>query len=306
MKTIDKTQLAKAEHFIWLSARVLERVRFEHLFKGGPREPVLMALRAYQNPDGGFGQAIEPDFRGPVSQPLGVDFAFKILEEIELPDEAVIQAALGFLTKITAPDRGLPNTLPNVADYPRAPWWGVPDKVVGCILPTGAVVASLLQWRIGHPWVEGAISYCWPAIDALIERAKVAEGHRARIQITYEARAAVQFLDRAPDRARAEEVATALHDALERAGMIERQVAPAVEIGLPLDFAPHPDSVARRWFDDTVIEKHLDAMVAAQGNDGGWTVPWPIWTPITEYEWRGVLTVERLRTLRAYGRFASG
>jgi hypothetical protein len=31
-------------------------------------------------------------------------------------------------------------------------------------------------------------------------------------------------------------------------------------------------------------------------------VSWDTWTPITEPEWRGHQTVERLKTLRAYGR----
>jgi hypothetical protein len=31
---------------------------------------------------------------------------------------------------------------------------------------------------------------------------------------------------------------------------------------------------------------------------------WAYWTPVTEFEWRGFLTVSRLLTLRAYGRLA--
>jgi hypothetical protein len=302
MKKLDKDRIAKAEQFMWVSARVLERVRFDHLFNGGPREPVLAALRAYQNPDGGFGQAIEPDFRGPVSQPLGVDFAFKVLEEIELPDPTLIQAALGFVTKVSAPDGGLPNVLANVADYPRAPWWAAPDKVAGCLLPTAGVAASLLRWKIQHPWLEGAMAYSWSALDLLMERAKRANGRLERLQVAYEARATLPFLDQVPDRVRAEKSATALHSALDSAGLIAKEPDPGVEAGLPLDFAPHPNTLARRWFDEALIERHLDALVEAQAKDGGWTVPWLIWTPVTEHEWRGILTVERLKTLRAYGR----
>lgn len=72
----------------------------------------------------------------------------------------------------------------------------------------------------------------------------------------------------------------------------------------PLDFAAGPDGFGRRLFDDEVIERHLDALVDAQAEDGGWTVNFLIWTPITGHDWRGVSTVDRLKTLRAYGRFA--
>jgi hypothetical protein len=52
-----------------------------------------------------------------------------------------------------------------------------------------------------------------------------------------------------------------------------------------------------------VIEAHLDALVDAQGEDGGWPVPWPVWTPATGPEWRSWITIGALRTLRANGRW---
>jgi len=302
MKTLTQTQFASAESALWLSARVLERVRFECLFQAGPRERVIAALRGYQNLDGGFGQGIEPDFRGPVSQPLGVDFAFKVLEEIQTPDPAIIESALRFLTRVTAADGGLPNVLANVAEYPRAPWWVAPTEIRGCLLPTAPIAGLLLAWKVEHPWLDAAVAYCWPAIDTLMQRAKTATERFPRIQVAYEARATLPFLDHAPDRARAERVAKALHESLTNAGMISLEPNPAAEASLPLDLAAHPNTLARRWFDDTVIERHLDALIDSQEKDGGWGVPWLIWTPVTSFEWRGISTLERLKTLRAYGR----
>jgi hypothetical protein len=74
------------------------------------------------------------------------------------------------------------------------------------------------------------------------------------------------------------------------------------EVHFPLEFAPRPDSIGRRLFDDATIERHLDALVAAQQPDGGWTFSFPVWTPATEAEWRGVVTFENVTTLRRYGR----
>src|SRR5689334_13066678 len=51
-------RLAKAQEFIWLHARLLERNLFAYLFANGSKEPVLAALHAYQNEDGGFGNAL--------------------------------------------------------------------------------------------------------------------------------------------------------------------------------------------------------------------------------------------------------
>ena len=39
----------------------------------------------------------------------------------------------------------------------------------------------------------------------------------------------------------------------------------------PLDFAPNPDSITRRLFDEATIEAHLDHLAGSQADDGGWT-----------------------------------
>ena len=70
----------------------------------------------------------------------------------------------------------------------------------------------------------------------------------------------------------------------------------------PLDFAPLPDSIARSLFDDATIAAHLDHLAAAQRDDGGWMFNWMSWSPAAEADWRGFLTVDALRILRANGR----
>ena len=78
-----------AEHFIWLTARVIDQRRFAYLFGDGTADGVLAALDAYRNPDGGYGWALEPDGRGPVSQPIHVLTALEILDEIGRVDPTV-------------------------------------------------------------------------------------------------------------------------------------------------------------------------------------------------------------------------
>ena len=99
-----------------------------------------------------------------------------------------------------------------------------------------------------------------------------------------------------PDRERAE-------SALERAEAAIRKIAtldpdaPGEAHG-PLDFAPSPDSLARRLFDDATIAAHLDHLAAGQQDDGGWTFNFPAWSPAQEADWRGSFTVDALDTLR--------
>src|SRR5690242_20846862 len=65
-----KNLFERAEEFIWHNARLLERRLFDFHFRSGSSQAVLSALRAYQNEDGGFGNALEPDIRCPESQPV--------------------------------------------------------------------------------------------------------------------------------------------------------------------------------------------------------------------------------------------
>lgn len=53
--------LARAERFVWLTARVLEQRLFAHHFRDGAPGPVETALDAYRNDDGGYGHGL----RGP-------------------------------------------------------------------------------------------------------------------------------------------------------------------------------------------------------------------------------------------------
>lgn len=68
-----------------------------------------------------------------------------------------------------------------------------------------------------------------------------------------------------------------------------------------LDWAPHPGSYARKFITDSDLQNHLTALVGQQQEDGGWPISWPLVSPGAEAEWRGYMTVERLKTLRAYG-----
>ncbi len=64
--------LAAARSFILGNARLLDRHRFAFRFEGGRADDVVTALRPYQNADGGFGHALEPDLRGAESEPVPV------------------------------------------------------------------------------------------------------------------------------------------------------------------------------------------------------------------------------------------
>jgi hypothetical protein len=282
--------LSTATDFIWRTARLLDRRRFAHLFLEGDRQAVLAALRPYQNPDGGFGNGLEPDIRGPISQPIPTWTALCILDEAEAFDDPMVARACDYLLSITTAEGGVPFALPSVRDYPRAPWWEADAQPPAALNPTAAIAALLHKHGIAHPWLSGATDYCWRTLDALGETSP------------YEMRAVFPFLDFAPDRSRAEAAFARVGPKILEQKLVALSPTTADDTHSPLAFAPRPQSLARRLFSDEVIEAHLDALAAAQQEDGGWPINWLAWNPAAALEWRGAVTIEALTTLRAYGR----
>jgi hypothetical protein len=296
--TVDR---AAAEAFIWRTARLLERHRYAYHFRGGDPARVLAALLAYQNPDGGFGNALEPDFRGVDSQPVLVHGALRVLDEIGQCRGPLGQQVCDYLASVTAPNGGVPAVLPSVREYPRAPWFNVDDAPPGSLLPTAGIAGLLHKNRVEHPWLDRATSFCWQAIAALEDTHP------------YEVEFCVTFLNNAPDRERATREADRLGRLVRERKLValdpdrqdEAQIPPgyaAGEVHTPLDYAPTPASLARRWVSDEEITRHLHALEEAQGEDGGWYFNWRDWNPATTLEWRGMITLETLLKLRAYGR----
>ncbi|GGS93461.1 hypothetical protein ACFFV7_21925 [Nonomuraea spiralis] len=281
MDTLDR-----AAQFLRLHGRLIDRLRFEALFAGGSRERVLDALRCYQNPDGGFGNALEPDLRGAGSQPQPVEVAFWILDELDAFDSPMVAAACDYLSGITAAGGGVPFVLPSVRDTPRAPWWQTADDPPGNLNPTAAIAGLLHKHGVTHPWLGPATDFCWSRVAHLTETSP------------YEARALLVFLEHVPDRERALAEFARLREAVLATVTFDPHAEGAVHH--PLDLAPAPSALP--LFDAATLDTHLDVMEAAQTPEGGWLPNWAAWTPLVLHEWAGYLTVQRLRTLRAYGR----
>jgi hypothetical protein len=299
---LTEANLDATRNFIWRNARVIDRRRFAYLFENGDAQPVVDALRAYRNADGGFGHALEPDGRGPDSQPLHSNVALQLLDETGRFSDPLVAQLLDYLVSVTAPDSGLPSFVPTEHEYPHAPWWSVGDGTPrGSLLPMAGIVGLLLKNGVRHPWVEAASAFCWNAIRSI------------EVTHPYEVEFALGFLDHAPDRQEAERQAARLGELVREQRLVVLDPATATpdmtspgyspgEYHFPLNYATRPTSLARRWFSDDVIAHNLDLREQAQLDDGGWMFNWGQWNAATTLEWRGSITIDTLAMLRAYGR----
>ena len=281
--------LDRAADFMWRNARLLERAIFAHVFLGGPAESVTAALRAYRNPDGGLGNALEADIRAPMSLPLHCESGLRALHAAGVRDQPLASGICEFLASVAEPDGRVEIATTDIRGYPRAAHWENPSFGGDSLNPTAGLVGLLWYQGAGHPWLARAAEWCWRRVERPLDDA-------------HEIATALRFLEHAPDRSRAQKVAIRIAGNCDRAKWYLKDAAFPDYGVTPIQLCPRPDSIVRAAFADGLIQAHLDRLASLQQSDGGWPITWQAPGPGAALEWRGTVTLEALISLRAYGR----
>jgi hypothetical protein len=208
-------------------------------------------------------------------------------------DREMLGRAADFLGRTSAEaDAGgaVPLAFPVIEGFPRAAHWSEWTYEPG-LNPTAGLAGLLHRLDFAHPWRDAATRYCWDAL----ENGPLPDEVHALAEV-------LGFLAYVPERARAEKLAAAAVDHLSTVPMFHLD-PDSPGYGLtPLHIAPAPDSPWRTLFSDAQIDGHLDHLAAAQEPDGGWPVTWEPPSAASALAWRGIVTLQALRTLTAYGR----
>jgi hypothetical protein len=309
VKLLGHSQQQAASHFLLQAARAVERTAYRIDFEGAPSWPLFDALQRYQNPDGGFGHALEPDLRCPESSALATTVALhRLVEGGAVADMPLVMAAVGYLQATLDATRRVWPILPESAEgAPRAPWFatdGLSERFFGFALnPKAELLAQL--YRLGPAAEEG-----W--LDGLAEDVvRTVEARAAAGLEMHDFIGATQLLD-APHlspglRRRLFELLLPIAEAV-----VGREPAAWAGYGLkPLALAPYPGAALAGVLHEPV-QAQLDYLISTQGVEGAW---WPQWSwgeggneeawVQSERAWAGMLTLDALRQLRAYGRLAT-
>jgi hypothetical protein len=288
---------AAGDRFLLEQARLLERRLFAACFLGQPADKVVDALRGYQNDDGGFGHALEPDKRCPFSLPIDVEIAFQALATAGTVDHDMVTRACDFLAR-TAEEAGaggaVPPAFPVIESFPRAVHWAEWTYQPG-LNPTAGLVGLLYQLGVDHPWRSAGAAYCWQQLEA---GAVPGDAH--------ELEEVLVFLEHVPERDRADQCAAALAPNLASIPMFHLDPDTPGYGRSPLHVAPQATSRWRALFTDAQIGAHLDRLQKDQQADGGWPITWEPPSQAAVFEWRGIVTLGALRTLTSYGRLTAG
>jgi hypothetical protein len=287
--------------FIETHARALEIARLRRHFGGGPWQAVAESLRAYQNPDGGFGQALEPDLRTPESSALCTSIAFQTLRTMPHKADDIAAAGIRYLIATFEPTTAHWRIIPRSAESSaHAPWWNQTGREAVLdafsLNPTAELVGYLCDYE---QWVPDAVrSRAMAKVLARIEGSEEMEMHELLCCVR------LMRTDALPEDVRAR-IRSKINALIGGMGVHDPGTWSAYGLR-PLQLVAGPDCPLMPGLEEA-IAANIEFEIGAQNADGSWAPNWswgdayPQDWEKARLEWAGVLTLEKLLSLHAFG-----
>lgn len=294
----------KAKNFIRRNARPVELAEFQCHFENGSKTALVQTLASYQNLDGGFGHALEPDNWNPESSPITTNDAIGRLFEAGALGGAgeITEGIVRYLTSGDSFDQEKQRWLFAVDSnqtHPHAIWWEKNGDGISGWNPTVSLAAFLVCMGIPGPWRE-LVTEAFGELEQAEE--KTVDGLKCYLLAwellkSHQMEGVIEF-----DRAR-----------MSIQAVLDRVICqdPA-KYGV--EYVPAPS-----WFFQNespflhdgllpLIRAELKGLDKLQLDDGGFDISWQWHTPYPEeFEqsrawWRPRVTMEKLRFYRLFER----
>lgn len=303
---LSNENFEKARAWILSHAREVDQSFFKVLFEDAPSSLLIESLSTYQNPDGGFGNALEPDFRLDKSSPMATTIAFQYLRDVNASeDQSIVQLGIKyFLESYSSAIKTWVGVPPEVNEAPHAPWWHVEEEelidregqsVIYHANPSAEIVGYLNQYRE------------WVPEDFLQAVTQQAVRNFDLLEDPIEQHTLICYF----------RMVESLGEP-ERSILIERLQLRSLPT-IPLDpqewaagyllkphlYIPTPDHALADFFPEAVMLS-LEHEISKQSESGYWEPNWEwgqyddIWR-VAKQEWRGFLTAQNLKILNNYG-----
>lgn len=315
MEQLQPYAYRQIERWIHRNARRVELALWAYHFEQGGQGAVLDALEPYQNEDGGFGHALEPDSWNPHSSPYTTMYALDILRDIGCTDanHPMIEGIQRYLESPASHwEHGWYFNIPTNDQYAHAPWWhynleanvtegiGVTAKLAGFILRY--VPTDRPLYRMAMSFAQGLME----KLDALTGFGDMGiDGYCVLLEDIEKAGLAGRF-DVAHLRERTQAMVC---DAIERDVTRWTQYTP-----MPSRYIHSPGS---RFYSgqEAILEAELNYLIDTLPEDGVWGIPWSWFDlgeryarefAISENWWKAAKAIDKLCLLRSFGRLSEG
>ena len=138
-----------AKEFVLKNARPLELAIYKYFFENESNQAVVDELLKFQNYDGGFGNAIEPDFFNPNSSPIATNDAVITLCRVNALDREsdILKGIVRYLESHDSFDEDKKRWLFAIEsneDYPHAIWWEKKGDGISGFNPSISLAAYMI------------------------------------------------------------------------------------------------------------------------------------------------------------------
>lgn len=292
---MDKNAAIK---YITENARPLELAIYKYYFENESSQTVVDELSKFQNDDGGFGNALEPDVFNPNSSPIATNDAIITLYHVNVLDRNsdIVKGIVRYLASHDSFDEDKKRWLFAIAsnkDYPHAIWWEKKSDGISKFNPSISLAAFMVCYGNRTSLYEEIIK---EGFEYLKTGGDISGDDINCYLLAYELLTANSINDIVD--------LDAFKDLLCKA--IENCICKDIE-KYGVEYVPMPSVIfAGRYLDfitpeiKPLISAEKDILGKLQKEDGGFDITWKWYTPYAEeYEqarawWRPRITIEKL------------
>ena len=286
-----------AINFAIQNARPLELAIYKYFFENASNKAVVYELSKFQNFDGGFGNALEPDFFNPNSSPIATNDAIITLFRVNALDKYsdIVKEIVRYLKSHDSFDEDKKRWLFAIdsnRDYPHAIWWEKKGDGISGFNPSISLAAFLICY-------DNRTSLCEEIVKEGLEYLETAEeisGDSLKcFLLAYELLKTNSITD-VIDLAQFKELLCKV---------IDNSICKDIE-KYGIEYVPMPSDFFSGTYLEfitpeikTLIATEKDILGKLQMEDGGFDITWKWYTPYPEFEqarawWRPRITIEKL------------
>ena len=292
---MDKNAAIK---YILENARPLDLAVYKYFFEHESNQAVIDELSTFQNADGGFGNALEPDFFNPNSSPIATNDAIITLSRVNAldRDSDIVQGIVKYLESHDSFDEDKRRWLFAIdsnKDYPHAIWWKKKDDGISSFNPSISLATFLICYGNRTSLYEGIVK---DGFEYLGNTEKISGDDLNCFLLAYE----LLRINSINDVVDLDLFKNLLCNA------INNTICKDVE-KYGVEYVPMPSSIFVGTYMELITPK-IKSLIVAENNilnklqmeDGGFDITWKWYTPYPdEYEqarvwWRPRITIEKL------------
>ncbi len=152
----------KAIKYVLENARPLDLAIYKYFFENESNQTVIDELSKFQNADGGFGNALEPDFFNPNSSPIATNDAIITLLRVNALDRNsdIVKGIVSYLDSHDSFNEDKKRwlfTIDSNKDYPHAIWWDKKGDGISKFNPSISLATFMVCYGNRTPLYEGII-----------------------------------------------------------------------------------------------------------------------------------------------------